>query len=72
MKIHISPHTYEMLKKYSEYAIQERGQIQIKGKGMMTTYWLEGREEKTLYMPDPWKGVYDTPLMPLFKSFTTQ
>ncbi len=53
MKVHISPNTFEMLKKYSEYTIQERGEIQIKGKGRMTTYWLEAREEKTLYMPDP-------------------
>lgn len=39
MKIHISQMTKKMLPK--KYSVVERGEIEIKGKGSMKTYWLE-------------------------------
>uniref|UniRef100_A0AAR5PZ29 guanylate cyclase n=3 Tax=Dendroctonus ponderosae TaxID=77166 RepID=A0AAR5PZ29_DENPD len=47
MKIHISEYTRECLP--PSYKVQERGEIQIKGKvaGTMKTYWLQGRECRT-------------------------
>lgn len=40
-KIHVSESTYNTLKDY--YRLEPRGEIEVKGKGMMTTYFLEGR-----------------------------
>uniref|UniRef100_A0A4W6EBG7 guanylate cyclase n=1 Tax=Lates calcarifer TaxID=8187 RepID=A0A4W6EBG7_LATCA len=39
-KIHLSPTVYQALKNKS-FVIQKRGEIEVKGKGMMTTYFLE-------------------------------
>ncbi|KAL0811420.1 hypothetical protein ABMA28_009823 [Loxostege sticticalis] len=45
MRIHISQTTRELLS--PSYMVQERGEIQVKGKGAMKTYWLEGRESRS-------------------------
>ncbi|KAG5877845.1 hypothetical protein JTB14_007241 [Gonioctena quinquepunctata] len=42
MEIHISQYTRELLP--SSYRVIERGEIQIKGKGTMKTYWLKKKE----------------------------
>ncbi|XP_069134312.1 atrial natriuretic peptide receptor 1-like [Argopecten irradians] len=42
-RIHISSVTKEALESYGEYLISLRGDIPIKGKGCMTTYWLNGK-----------------------------
>ncbi|XP_018579643.1 soluble guanylate cyclase 88E [Anoplophora glabripennis] len=42
MKIHISQSTKELLP--PPYRVKERGEIQIKGKGTMKTYWLQAKE----------------------------
>ncbi|KAM3875219.1 LOW QUALITY PROTEIN: guanylate cyclase soluble subunit beta-2-like [Diretmus argenteus] len=39
-KIHLSPSVYQTLKDKA-FLIQERGEIEVKGKGRMTTYFLE-------------------------------
>ncbi|XP_049880549.1 soluble guanylate cyclase 88E [Pectinophora gossypiella] len=44
MRIHISQTTRELLS--PSYMVEERGEIQVKGKGAMKTYWLEGRESR--------------------------
>ncbi|KAG8038557.1 hypothetical protein G9C98_006253 [Cotesia typhae] len=41
MQIHISESTKELLSPC--YKVKERGEIQVKGKGSMKTYWLEKR-----------------------------
>ncbi|XP_061166744.1 atrial natriuretic peptide receptor 1-like [Saccostrea echinata] len=43
LKIHISATTADLLKQENCYKIVERGKLEVKGKGSMTTYWLEGR-----------------------------
>lgn len=42
MKIHISQSTKDLLG--PAYKVLERGEIDVKGKGCMKTYWLEGRK----------------------------
>ncbi|XP_076471180.1 atrial natriuretic peptide receptor 1-like [Babylonia areolata] len=49
LKIHLSPHTYDVIKDYKEYSVTERGEIDVKGKGRMRTYFLEGK----VTSPDP-------------------
>lgn len=44
MKVHISQSTKELLG--PNYRLTERGEIDVKGKGTMKTYWLEERENR--------------------------
>ncbi|XP_054712047.1 guanylate cyclase 32E-like isoform X2 [Uloborus diversus] len=44
MKIHVSEACKQILDKIGGYVLQERGLIQIKGKGEMRTYWLIGKQ----------------------------
>ncbi|KAL5007791.1 hypothetical protein ScPMuIL_016597 [Solemya velum] len=43
-KIHISEQVRQLLLQLGRYTISLRGQIEIKGKGVMTTYWLTGKQ----------------------------
>ncbi|KAJ7420575.1 hypothetical protein BTVI_20839 [Pitangus sulphuratus] len=43
-KIHISSATYEALLADDAYEIELRGEIEVKGKGKMKTYWLLGNK----------------------------
>ncbi len=40
-EIHVSDHTYKLLA--DKFEFESRGDIEIKGKGLMTTYLLRGR-----------------------------
>lgn len=44
MKVHISQSTKDLLG--PNYRLKERGEIEVKGKGIMKTYWLEERENR--------------------------
>ncbi|XP_074662598.1 atrial natriuretic peptide receptor 1-like [Tubulanus polymorphus] len=44
MKIHISSSTKEALAEFTEFKVIPRGEIPVKGKGNMFTYWLIGKE----------------------------
>ncbi|CAO1381025.1 unnamed protein product [Diamesa hyperborea] len=48
MKIHISQTTKSFLA--NNYKTTERGEIEVKGKGSMKTYWLEFRENRTPFI----------------------
>ncbi|XP_048247978.1 uncharacterized protein LOC124112689 [Haliotis rufescens] len=41
-KIHISSSTHSSLKKHGTFVMRHRGNIQVKGKGTMKTFWLVG------------------------------
>ncbi|KAE9531372.1 hypothetical protein AGLY_010578 [Aphis glycines] len=45
LKIHVSPQTKEVLDTFGTFDLELRGEIEMKGKGKVTTYWLLG--EKT-------------------------
>ncbi|XP_060079814.1 atrial natriuretic peptide receptor 1-like [Ylistrum balloti] len=40
LRIHISNPTKVILDKFNKFWIEDRGEINVKGKGMMNTYWL--------------------------------
>ena len=44
LRIQISPSTKELLDSFAVFQIVERGEIPVKGKGMMRTWWLVGEK----------------------------
>ncbi|KAL8203039.1 UNVERIFIED_CONTAM: hypothetical protein K2H54_036430, partial [Gekko kuhli] len=44
LKIQCSSTTYQLLEQIGEYILVCRGNLQVKGKGDMITYWLEGKK----------------------------
>uniref|UniRef100_A0A7M4FES2 Guanylate cyclase n=1 Tax=Crocodylus porosus TaxID=8502 RepID=A0A7M4FES2_CROPO len=44
LKIQCSLSTYQLLEQIGEYVLVCRGNLQVKGKGDMVTYWLEGKQ----------------------------
>lgn len=46
LKIHLSRTTKELLDEYGTFELEERGLLDVKGKGQMKTYWLLGEKEK--------------------------
>ncbi|XP_039199384.1 atrial natriuretic peptide receptor 2-like [Crotalus tigris] len=56
LKIQCSSSTYQLLQQIGEYVLVCRGNLQIKGKGDMVTYWLEGKKsgiiQKKVLSPD--------------------
>ncbi|ESO05557.1 hypothetical protein HELRODRAFT_77547 [Helobdella robusta] len=43
LKIHLSSSAMEELSAYRQYKVELRGSTELKGKGIMTTYWLVGK-----------------------------
>lgn len=54
MKIHISEDSANILGRFGTFNIEPRGQVDIKGKGLMSTYWLTGR--RSVSGSDPGSG----------------
>lgn len=48
LKIHISSQCKDELEKLGGYIIEERGVVNMKGKGEVKTYWLEGATEEAV------------------------
>ncbi|KAM6899683.1 atrial natriuretic peptide receptor 1 [Xenentodon cancila] len=46
LKIHVSEATCQVLQEFSCFQLQLRGEIEVKGKGRMRTYWLLGENSK--------------------------
>jgi len=44
-KIHMSASTAKLLQTFSTFQVEERGELEIKGKGKMITYWLCGETD---------------------------
>nr|XP_014352245.1 PREDICTED: atrial natriuretic peptide receptor 1-like [Latimeria chalumnae] len=55
LKIQCSSSTYHLLEQIGGYALTCRGTLQVKGKGNMVTYWLEGKQSSSVQ-----KGTPDT------------
>lgn len=49
LKIHISQNTKTILDKFKTFDVEERGLVEMKGKGKMRTYWLHGEQHSELY-----------------------
>lgn len=49
LKIHISQSTKTILDKFGTFDVSERGMVEMKGKGKMLTYWLNGEKNSELY-----------------------
>lgn len=49
LKIHISQSTKHILDKFSTFDTTERGLVEMKGKGKMLTYWLNGEQNSERY-----------------------
>ena len=48
LKIHISEQCKNVLDKLGGYVIEERGLVNMKGKGEVMTYWLVDATEKAI------------------------
>lgn len=48
LKIHVSDAAKQILDKFGTFRLELRGEVELKGKGVVTTYWLVGCSE-----PDP-------------------
>ena len=46
LKIHMSADTANLLQTFQTFQLEERGELAVKGKGMMTTYWLLGESQE--------------------------
>ncbi|KAK5861662.1 hypothetical protein PBY51_017120 [Eleginops maclovinus] len=45
LKIHVSAATHDVLREFNCFQLERRGDIDVKGKGKMTTYWLLGESD---------------------------
>ena len=45
LKIHMSADTAKLLQTFETFQLEERGELAVKGKGKMTTYWLLGESQ---------------------------
>ncbi|KAJ3269689.1 Guanylate cyclase 2G [Terramyces sp. JEL0728] len=45
MRIHISEATHDLLSKDETFRMTKRQEVEIKGKGIVTTYWLDSKDE---------------------------
>lgn len=57
-KIHISEQCKNALDELGGYIIKERGYVNMKGKGEVLTYWLEGTDENAIKRRDVLKNHY--------------
>ncbi|XP_047130308.1 uncharacterized protein LOC100197588 isoform X2 [Hydra vulgaris] len=51
LKIHLSEDTYKILQTFEGYQFFCRGERQVKGRGLMTTYYLIGKEGASYNLP---------------------
>lgn len=52
LKIHTSTATKTVLDELGGYRLEERGFVEMKGKGQLLTYWLLGQDEEILVTPE--------------------
>eukprot|EP00106_Octopus_bimaculoides_P016866 XP_014784308.1 PREDICTED: atrial natriuretic peptide receptor 2-like [Octopus bimaculoides] len=54
LRIHCSEMTKQLLDEIGGFFIELRGDIEVKGKGIMKTYWLKGEQVVKTEKPDPY------------------
>lgn len=64
LKIHVSNTTKEILDKFGTFQVELRGEVELKGKGVVTTYWLTGCTEPDPRPPTPLKTRHDETEIP--------
>ena len=52
LRVHVSPECKTLLDQLGSYELFDRGQVQMKGKGSINTYFLNGKEGFTKLLPD--------------------
>ncbi|ODN04064.1 Atrial natriuretic peptide receptor 1 [Orchesella cincta] len=52
LKIHVSQQTKEALDYFQCFILELRGEVEMKGKGKMTTYWLTGERQSQDLQPE--------------------
>ena len=52
LRVHVSPECKVILDELGGYHLQERGPVQMKGKGTVVTYFLSGKDGYTKELPD--------------------
>ncbi|EEB15293.1 adenylate cyclase, putative [Pediculus humanus corporis] len=67
LKIHVSPKTKEVLDTFKTFELEYRGKVEMKGKGVMPTYWLLG-EKKLQKEEEVEDCLTDEPLIPISSS----
>lgn len=55
LKIHVSQQTKAILDLFETFHLELRGEVEMKGKGVQTTYWLLGEKEQSPNSPPPLK-----------------
>ncbi|XP_070536696.1 atrial natriuretic peptide receptor 1-like isoform X4 [Ptychodera flava] len=65
LKIHMSSQTTDILRKFQTFKIELRGEVEMKGKGKQTTYWLLGEE----YQEKKTNGIIPRPNGPLIDPY---
>jgi len=53
LRIHISEDTYDILCRLGGYHCEFRQEIDVKGRGLIKTYWLTGKDGYTKKLPEP-------------------
>jgi hypothetical protein len=53
LRIHVSDATKQILGRFGTFQLELRGEVELKGKGRLTTYWLLGCSEPDLRRPPP-------------------
>ncbi|XP_014779297.2 guanylate cyclase 2G [Octopus bimaculoides] len=52
LRIQVSEATAGILEELGGYTLESRGEINVKGRGMMTTFWLWGKDTFNKMLPD--------------------
>lgn len=47
LKIHVSSATHDVLQEFNCFHLELRGDVEMKGKGKMRTYWLLGETKSS-------------------------
>lgn len=64
LKIHLSEATKVILDTFGTFQVELRGNVELKGKGTVTTYWLTGSTEPDPRPPTPMKTRHEEAEVP--------